>query len=208
MWATAIGLFAGNYGFYFLGSWLPTYLVKTKGLTIAQMATTAGSIYIAWALTSLVTGWVFDRLLKAGVGITFASKFLLGIACVGNIACMAGIMFGRPTWAIGLLYAAEIFTGLGSPVVWTVSQTIAGPRAIGQWMGVQVTMGNLAGLVAPMLTGVTVDITGSFTSAFGAAAFCYVVSGISWVFGIKKVQPIEWGERLLRNVDASESPNV
>jgi MFS family permease len=48
MWATAIGHFGANYGLYFVGSWLPTYLVKVKGLSVAQMATTAGAIYRPW----------------------------------------------------------------------------------------------------------------------------------------------------------------
>ena len=65
MWATAIGHFGANYGLYFIGAWLPTYLVKVKGLSVAQMATTGGSIYIAWALSALSIGWAFDRLQKA-----------------------------------------------------------------------------------------------------------------------------------------------
>jgi MFS family permease len=194
MWATAVGHFGANYGLYFVGSWLPTYLVKVKGLSVAHMATTAGSIYIVWALSSLAIGWAFDRLQNAGASRTNTSKTLLGIACVGKITCMAGIVFAPPTWAIPCLFVNEVFSGFISPVLWTVSQTIAGPRAIGRWMGVQLTVGNLAGVAAPVVTGVAIDLTGSFAAAFGAAALFYAIGGIAWIFGVEKVEPLEWDD--------------
>ena len=61
-------------------------------------------------------------------------------------------------------------------------------------MGVQMTVGNLAGVVAPVLTGIAVDVTGSFAAAFGAAALFYVISGIAWIFGVNKVEPLAWDE--------------
>jgi MFS family permease len=192
MWATAVGHFGANYGLYFVGSWLPTYLIKVKGLSVAQMATTAGAIYVVWALSSLTIGWAFDRLQNAGACRTMTSKTLLGIGCAGKITCMAGIIFAPPTWAIPLLFVNEIFSGFISPILWTVSQTIAGPRAIGRWMGVQMTVGNIAGVVAPVLTGIAIDLTGSFAAAFAAAALFYVMSGIAWIFGVDKVEPLVW----------------
>jgi MFS family permease len=201
MWATAIGHFGANYGLYFVGSWLPTYLVKFKGLSVAQMATTAGAIYIVWALSALAIGFAFDRLQRACVSRTVASKSLLGIGCLGKITCMTGIIFAPPGWAIPLLFVNEVFSGFISPILWNVSQTIAGPRAIGRWMGVQMTVGNVAGLVAPVLTGIAIDLTGSFASAFAAAALFYVTSGIAWIFGVDKVEPMAWDERPSKSVD-------
>jgi MFS family permease len=194
MWATAVGHFGANYGLYFVGSWLPTYLVKVKGLSVAHMATTAGSIYIVWALSALVIGWAFDRLQTTGANRTITSKTILGIGCAGKISCMAGIVFAPPTWAIPCLFANEVFSGFISVPLWTVSQIIAGPRAIGRWMGVQMTVGNVAGVVAPVVTGIAVDLTGSFAAAFAAAGLFYVTSGFAWIFGIDKVEPLVWDD--------------
>ncbi|MGL4312873.1 MAG: MFS transporter, partial [Sphingomonas sp.] len=38
-WAAALGHFCTKYSFYFMLSWLPLYLVKTQGFSLAQMAT-------------------------------------------------------------------------------------------------------------------------------------------------------------------------
>jgi len=59
-------------------------------------------------------------------------------------------------------------------------------------MGVQMTVGNIAGVVAPVLTGIAIDLTGSFAAAFAAAALFYVMSGIAWIFGVDKVEPLVW----------------
>jgi len=37
--------------------------------------------------------------------------------------------------------------------IWAITQTLAGPYAAGRWTGLQNFVGNLAGVVAPALTG-------------------------------------------------------
>jgi MFS family permease len=124
---------------------------------------------------------------KAGANRTIASKSLLGLGCAGKIACMVLIIFG-----------------FISVPLWTVSQTIAGPRAIGRWMGLQSTFANLAGIVAPVLTGIAVDLTGNFRAAFAAAALFYVTSAVAWIFGIDKVEPLLWDEASLPKPGATD----
>jgi|SRR5450432_167630 len=60
------------------------------------------------------------------------------------------------------------------------------------------------GDLSPVVTGIAVDLTGSFASAFGAAALFYVTSGIAWIFGVDKVEPLVWDERPPPSVDAPE----
>ena len=46
---------------------------------------------------------------------------------------------------------------------------LAGPLAAGRWTGFQNAIGNLGGVVSPLLTGWVVSETGSFSLAFAAA---------------------------------------
>src|ERR1044072_9276522 len=41
-----LGHFCVNYGFYFVLSWLPLYLVQARGLSVARMAEIGGLIYL------------------------------------------------------------------------------------------------------------------------------------------------------------------
>jgi hypothetical protein len=56
------------------------------------------------------------------------------------------------------------------PGVDGAGRTLARPGAAARWMGEQNFSANLAGISAPAITGVVVDRTGSFSSAFLIAA--------------------------------------
>ena len=93
------------------------------------------------------------------------------------------------------LYLAGFAFGFSTPAIYAVGQTLAGPRAAAKWMGVQNCLGNLAGIVAPLATGIVVDRTGQFFWAFivaGAVAFLGV---IGWVVLIPRVETLEWSPR-------------
>ena len=57
---------------------------------------------------------------------------------------------------MGLLVVASFLFGLFSSNGWCITQTLAGPLASGKWTGLQNCAGNLAGVVAPVVTGTTV----------------------------------------------------
>ena len=65
----------------------------------------------------------------------------------------------------------------------------------------------LAGILAPALTGILVDASGSYVSAFVAAGLTNVVGFVGWVFVMPAVTPIRWqlvGGR--KGATASASP--
>jgi sugar phosphate permease len=69
---------------------------------------------------------------------------------------------------------------------------MAGPTAAGRWVGVQNTCGNFAGILAPLVTGVLVDATGSFASAFALAGLVNVLGVIGWVLILPRIAPLRW----------------
>ena len=84
--------------------------------------------------------------------------------------------------------------GIYTCSLWSITQTIAGPLAAGKWTGLQNFMGNLAGVVAPWLTGVVLEKTGEFFWAFVLAAGMELVGAIMFVFVIGRVVPVRWEE--------------
>ena len=51
---------------------------------------------------------------------------------------------------------------------------------------------NVAGLVAPIVTGFLVDRTGLFDVAFVLAALVNVLGFVGWVLLLPKVAPLRW----------------
>jgi cyanate permease len=73
-----------------------------------------------------------------------------------------------------------------------MSQILAGPAAAARWVGIQNAIGNLAGVIAPMLTGLIVEQTHNFQAAFVLSALVSILGVAGWVWMIPKLAPIAW----------------
>jgi MFS family permease len=191
-WGAALGHFCSNYSFYFVVSWLPLYLVKERGLSMGQMAAAGGLIYGVYAASSLAAGWLTDRWMKAGASDTLARKTAIIVSHVIPAASLLVAAFGDVTMAIAALCVAAVGFGINTSQLFSIGQTLAGPRAGGKWMGFQNCVGNIAGIVGPVITGLVVDATGNFTLAFIIASLVGLAGVVAWGLVIRKVAPLEW----------------
>jgi MFS family permease len=191
-WGASLGHFSANYSLYFVISWLPLYLVKVRGFSVSQMAELGGVVYVIYAISAQTTGWLSDRWMKAGASSTRVRKTFLVCAHAGTAVCMVVCAMGGPSLSIAGLLASGIFFGCCTPHMYAVAQTLAGPRAGGKWMALQNCVGNLAGITAPLVTGIVVDRTGSFGLAFLAAAGVALAGAFCWGVVIRRIDAVDW----------------
>ncbi len=195
LWGTSLGMFALGYVWYFLLSWLPTYLVQERGLSMTSMATLGSTPFWAMGLSSLAGGWSSDRFIRRGAP---ASRVRMTYAVSGLVLCGAAILpaaiVSSADHSILLITAACAFLGLFTSNVWAISQTLAGPLAAGRWTGIQNAIGNLGGVLSPLLTGWIVKETGSFSLAFWASAGVLLLGAASYWIMVGKIQPVKWKE--------------
>ena len=86
--------------------------------------------------------------------------------------------------AIGILLClAGAATAALSLNLYCVAQMFAGPRAAGTWVGVQNAIGNLSGIVGPIVTGIVVHRAG-YNSAFVLTAAIAAVGALWWAVGV------------------------
>lgn len=192
LWGTGFGHFSSNYTFYFMLYWLPSYLVRERGFSDEEMTRFASSAYLVNAACAILGGWALDRYIRRGGSVNLGYKWMLGAAHVGYIACMLAMVWGSEPVALVAIFVYQVVCGIQSPGVFAVSQIIAGPAAAGRWVGIQNMIGNLAGIVAPALTGYLIHWTGHFTLAFALAAAVGVIGFVGYVFMIPKVAELDW----------------
>jgi len=194
-WATIIGHFSGNYLWYFLITWLPSYLIKERGFSMATMATVSGVAFCVTGITTIVTGALADRAIAAGatptkvrktcviMGLGLATS-VVGVSLVhGSAASMACLMF------------AVIAYGVFASSHWAIPQTIAGPIAAGKWTGLQNCLANFAGVAAPWITGFAVERTGHFFLAFAICSAVVLTGAAAYAFLMGPVEPVQWPAR-------------
>ncbi len=193
LWGGMAGTFCSNYAFYFVFSWLPLYLVNERGLTLAQMTPITGAFYVADGASVLMTGWLLDRWVARGASLNRAYKTALAASSAGVGLCLiASSMVTGAVAAAAVLLLTGVMDGLNSPSNPSVTQTFAGPRATGRWMGIQNAVGNVAGMTAPIVTGYLVEGTGNYTSALIVSGAVALFGLVAWLFIVPEVRPIEW----------------
>jgi len=192
LWGAGIGHFSSNYAFYFVISWLPLYLVKARGFTISQMAEIGGLIYLVYAASAFLTGQVTDRWIRAGGSDTLVRKTATTLSHVSVAATLMVCAFAGRDLAVASLFCAGFAFGLNTPNIYAIGQTLAGPRAGGHWMGVQNGLGNTAGIVGPIITGLVIDRTGQFFWAFVIAAVVALLGAVGWTLVIRRIEPLDW----------------
>ena len=182
LWGSALGHFSSNYTYYFMLSWLPFYLVRERGFSTTDMAQLAGGAYLLNALCAVTAGRCIDRFIGAGGSPNSGYKSIMIAAHLGAVACMLGMALGPRSLALGCMFVYQALCGAASPGVFAVAQILAGPSATGRWVGIQNTVGNFAGILAPALTGALIERSGHFTGAFVWAAAMSLLGVFGWVF--------------------------
>lgn len=181
LWLMGALHFMLNYGFYFLLTWLPLYLVNTRGFTIAQMTLLTTLGFTVQGVSALIFGRLSDMAVARGTaeGPLRRRLMILGQLCLG--AGIAGIAFdpGLPLLAF-FLALAGFGTSFLSTNVFAVGQMFAGPRRAGGWIGLQNAVGNTSGIVGPVATGLIVDHFGGYAYAFAAAAILSWIGALFW----------------------------
>ena len=115
-----------------------------------------------------------------GLGMAFNGLFLVGCPAAPDKILVA------------LLLLTGTSFGLVSSNLNAITQTLAGPYAVGRWMGAQNFVANLAGAVAPALTGFLVGSTGKFYWPFLITSVIAWVGAIHWVLVVGPVEPVVW----------------
>jgi MFS transporter, ACS family, D-galactonate transporter len=204
-WGTCLGLFAGNYVSYFLITWLPYYLVRERNFSMDHMAKLGGTAYLIGACTSVVCGWLSDRWIASGTTPTRVRKTFTagGLALTGIFVGLAVV--SGPLYCSAALILGLAFFGATCSNVWAITQTLAGPRAAGRWTGFQNFVANLAGAIAPALTGYVLNRTGHFYWAFVIVTAVALAGAACWLFLIGPIVPVTWHRAQRQNSTVADS---
>jgi MFS family permease len=192
LWGAGLGQFGYAYNHYLLLTWLPFYLVKAQHFSLASMAGVGAAIYAIQAAGSFASGWLSDLAIRRRRDSSAVRKAFILTGVGGAAVSMVACSLAPHAVVLPALAFAALCNGVTSPMVFTIGQTLAGPRAGARWMGVQNTFGQVAGILAPILTGVMVDATGSFSIAFLAAAGLSAIGFLCWALVVERIEPAAW----------------
>ncbi|MEO6198420.1 MAG: MFS transporter [Sphingomicrobium sp.] len=191
VWAMGVGHFGATYPFYFIIVWLPLYLVQARGFSILHMTYLATLGFVAQAVSALLQGWLSDRWTKAGrseAAFRRSSMVIGNVVMAGTILALIGARTPLAIGALLMLFGAAAATG--GINLYAIAQIFAGPRAAGSFTGIQNGIGNIPGIVGPIITGLIIDWTGLYDNAFLLTAGVCAASACWWLFAVPKIRPL------------------
>jgi MFS family permease len=158
------------YGSYMLITWLPSYLQQAKGLSLMDAGVLTAVPFALASVFGVGLGWVSDRLLtpetvQAGRRRSMVAVMLLGVSLTVMVPLVDRL------WVIILILAFVRALGqAGSALNFALVTDLVRSRAdIGKVTAITVMGGNSFGLMAPIVTGYVIAVTGSFDRAFVVA---------------------------------------
>jgi cyanate permease len=131
-------------------------------------------------------------LIEHGYSPTLVRKTFAGVGMAGSLLVIGVAMVHSDLTAIAILTTACAIYGIYASQLFAIVQAIAGPHASGKWTSFQNGFANMAGIVAPWLTGRVLDVTGEFYFAFLLAGLIAVAGAAFWVFGVGRVEQVRF----------------
>lgn len=188
VWIGALSFLCTHFLFYLFMTWLPTYFADGRGLSVTGSAISSMLPYVVAMFTYPIGGLLADKCAVA-FGDNVGRKIL---PCVGLIASAVLLYFATKatsiTAATALVSASNGFLCLTMGGYYSIP-IVFSKRHAGKLVGLWATFASVGGILAPVVTGVLVDLHGyDFALSFGAAVA--VVGAVLLVF----VRVVPFGE--------------
>jgi len=165
--ATAFAFFGYAYILYFFLTWFPSYLTMVHHLSIKTMSIVTVIPWAVGAAGLVLGGVVCDYLFRVTGRAILARKIVLVTSLGAGAICIA--LTGTVTdltGAVALMATAVFFMYASYNTYFAIVLDTVEKERVGAVGGFIHFIANLAGIVAPALTGFLVEWSGNFESAF------------------------------------------
>jgi len=183
MWAIALSHGCAVYATYFFLTWLPSYLQAEKGLTVMSSGIYTAIPYLGAAILAIIIGRISDKVMRPEAAATGQRRLV-----VASVLLASSVIFLVPmlesTWAILFVITVSLATCASavSLNLSLVNDLVRAEDDVGTAAGFITAVGNLFGLLAPIVTGYVVAGSGRFAMAFVVVGVLLVVGAMLSMF--------------------------
>jgi ACS family D-galactonate transporter-like MFS transporter len=195
-WAMAFATLLASYYWYFVLTWVPSYLVLARGFSTLGMGRVLSTALLTMALVNVMAGKAADWL-AARLGVFRARLWFGVLGYVGTGAILLLLVTDR-TWSLPVLTFSLCATGIGNSTYWTIVQHASPKNMVGRAVGFLNTVSVLGGVLAPIITGWLLGPQKHFGPAIVVAGVCPVLAAFCLVGagrkGLSRVKTLLAGE--------------
>lgn len=185
-----LGFFCFDYFVYLLLTWLPDYLMQVRHLTIMKAGLYSSLPYVIFGACQAFGGWIADRLVSRGYDETRTRKSFVTVGFSAGLLLIPAMWVQDAELSIAFIMGACL-VGLSVGNLTAIVQSCAPLDEVGVWIGMENFLGNIAGVLAPIATGVLISRTGSYMPGFILAALILVAGLLPYWLVVGQLKPPE-----------------
>lgn len=185
-----LGQFANTSTMFFFLTWFPTYLMMAKNMPLLKAGFYGSIPYLGALVGVLLGGYWSDSMIKRGESLSKARKAPIVTGLLISMTIVGANYVDTPALVIAFMTFAFFGQGMAA-TIWTTVGDIAPTNVVGIAGGVFNFMGNLAGIITPIVIGTIVSLTGSFTWALLFVGIIALIGVFSLVFIVGDMHRIE-----------------
>ena len=190
---TTRGMVFGYFGCIYLTwiytAWLPGYLEIERHMSVKYTGWAAAIPFACGVVGGVLGGYIADILVRRGVAPVKSRKYPAAISLLGTAACtVAAAYVSSNALAIAFISVSLFLVYVTSTCAWALSSVAVPTNCTASVGAVQNFGGYLGGALAPTVTGLIVQKTGSFVPALVVGALIGTISAACYLFIVD--QPI------------------
>lgn len=176
-WAMSLSILMSSYFWYFILTWIPSYLILSRGYSTIGMGKVLSAALFTMAGVNIVAGSVVDKLADR-IGV-FRARLWFGVVGYAATAVILLLLVtpGR-SWVLPILAVAMCGIGIGNSNYWTISQHVPPGDMVGRTIGYLNTISVAAGITAPIVTGWVIGPHRQFGPAILIAGMTPVLAAV------------------------------
>ncbi|MDR3561660.1 MAG: MFS transporter [Negativicutes bacterium] len=182
--------FTQDYLQWMFFTWVPGYLIMGRGFSVVTMGFYMSLAYAAAAIAQPIVGWFSDWLIKKGWSVDRARKSVQVTLQVLSATIIITGYSNNVELAMFFLVLAIAAESTCAGHTWTIIAEVVPGSKVGTVGGVINALGSSGGALSPIVTGIIVKVTGSFTLALTIGGCSILVASLILLFMVPELKPL------------------
>jgi ACS family glucarate transporter-like MFS transporter len=187
-------------------TWVPSYLVMERHFSIVKMGIYGSLPYATACVAQPFVGMLSDLLIKRGWSINAARKTIQVVLQILSATVIMVGFVGDPMVAVFFLTISIAAESNAAGHIWVIIAEVVPPKMVGSVGGMINTVGSVAGIISPILTGLVVKFTGSFRLALTVGGCSILVASVFTILVVPKLALLKLGSREEAAVSVAGKP--
>jgi cyanate permease len=185
LWTMSACIFLASYFWYFLLTWVPSYLILARGFSTVEMGKILSTPLFVMAGLNIAAGALADTLANRFGVFRIRLLFAAG-GYIGSAVMLLLLIVPDRDMVFPILLVAVCATGIGNSNYWSLAQHAPPAQMVGRTIGYLNTLSQVAGAAAPLITGLILGPEKHFGPAILIAGVCPVLAAGCLLFAGSK----------------------